>query len=84
MASTCTLRVLYYGFFCSGPVSLTMPCMLAIRLLHGDDDPEILDNLLSNASNPTYEIVLEALKRRMLAMGADIPDRLRMWEPGEQ
>ncbi len=56
-------------------------CMLAIRLLRGDDDPEILDTLLSNASNPTYEIVLEALKRSMLAMGADIPDRLRMWEP---
>ena len=25
MASTCCLRALYYGFFCSGPVSLTMP-----------------------------------------------------------
>ncbi len=24
MASTCRLRVLYYGFFCTGPVSLTM------------------------------------------------------------
>ena len=34
MASTCTLRVLYYGFFCSGPVSLTMP-----KLLMTDLDP---------------------------------------------
>ena len=25
MASTCYLRALYYGFFCSGPVRLTMP-----------------------------------------------------------
>ena len=25
VASTCCLKVLYYGFFCSGPVSLTMP-----------------------------------------------------------
>ena len=57
------------------------PACWLIRLLRGDDDPEILDTLLSNASNPTYEIVLEALKRSMLAMGADIPDRLRMWEP---
>ena len=31
MASTCTLRVLYYGFFCSGPVSLTMPSRDNIR-----------------------------------------------------
>ena len=26
MASTCCLKVLHYGFFCSGLVSLTMPC----------------------------------------------------------
>ena len=31
MASTCCLRVLYYGFFCSGPVSLTMPKAGALR-----------------------------------------------------
>ena len=31
MAPTCTLRVLYYGFFCSGPVSLTMPLCIAGR-----------------------------------------------------
>ena len=34
MASTCTLRVLYYGFFCSGLVSLTMPTIVLGRIFH--------------------------------------------------
>ena len=33
--STCCLKVLYYGFFCSGPVSLTMP-FCALKSQKGD------------------------------------------------
>ena len=43
MASTCTLRVLYYGFFCSGPVSLTMPLSGTMILVAGrTTEPRIL------------------------------------------
>ena len=31
VVSTCSLKVLYYGFFCSGPVSLTMPGVRTAR-----------------------------------------------------
>ena len=56
-------------------------CMLACKFQEGDHDPEILDTLLLNASKPACGMVVEVLKRSMLAKGADLPDQLRMWEP---
>ena len=50
MASTCCLKVLYYGFFCSGLVSLTMPsdnvlyCLTERFVQPGPPDPIRSDN----------------------------------------
>ena len=55
--------------------------MLAHRFLHGDCNPEILDTLFANEGNPAYRLALEVLKHCMRAMGADIPERLRVWKP---
>ena len=55
--------------------------MLAHRFLHGDRNPEILDTLFANEGNPAYRLALEVLKHCMRAMGADIPERLRVWKP---
>ena len=54
--------------------------MLARRFLHDDPNPDILETLFAN-EHPAYREVLEVLKCTILETGADMPERLRVWEP---
>ncbi len=55
--------------------------ILAYRFLRGNQDPAILDTLLANESSPGYRLVLKILKNVQLEKGADMPDKLREWQP---
>ena len=55
--------------------------VLARRYLHDDRDDNFLDALIGNADNPAHRMALEVLKSELVRAGADVPDRLRAWEP---
>ena len=55
--------------------------VLARRYLHDDRDDNVLDALIGNADNPAHRMALEVLKTELIRAGADVPDRLRAWEP---
>ena len=55
--------------------------VLARRYLHDNRDDNILDALLGNADSPANRAALEVLKCELILTDADVPDRLRAWEP---
>lgn len=54
--------------------------MWARRFLHDDHNPDILEKLLAN-EHPAYREALVILKCTILEIGADMPERLQVWEP---
>ena len=61
--------------------SASRATVLARRYLSYDRDDRIVDELLENADSPANRVALEALKRELTLTGAEMPDRLRAWEP---
>ena len=55
--------------------------LLGIRYLRCGRDDKILETLIGNASMPANRAVLDVLKSETLALGEDMPERLRAWEP---
>ena len=55
--------------------------ILGIRYLRCGRDDKILETLIGNASTPAYRAALDVLKSETLALGEDMPERLRAWEP---
>ena len=54
--------------------------MLARRFLDDGHNPDILEKLFAN-EHPVYREALVILKRTILEIGADMPERLQVWEP---
>ena len=59
--------------------------ILGYRCLHHGYDPGILEVLRKrNRCHPGYGAALGIIALRMQEMGADMPDWLRVWEPGSE
>ena len=61
--------------------SATRATVLARRYLNHDRDDRIVEELLEHADSPANRVALEALKRELILMGAEVPDLVRAWEP---